>query len=712
MRRTMFLGSQRAGRTQLTALVGTITMLVLSIVGAGLPRPVRAQMARSDEGPADNPATISTFTIPTANSVPSQITAGPDGNFWFTESGTDKIGRMTADGVFTEFPLAQGSGPYGIVTGADDALWFTEQSANRIGRMDVSGNLTEFPIPTPASGAQGITTGPDLNLWFAERDAGKIGKITTSGTVTEVSVPTAGSTPSSLAPGPDGNVWFTDPGANQVGMVTPSGMFTVHQIPTVNSSPGGITPGPDGNLWFAEEQGNKIGWINPASANIGEASLGTAGTGPFAIVPIPDGSLCFTEKQAGQIMKVIPTATGSPVPAPVAQLPNAAGISRPLVNPRVDSDNFMDALLACLNPDFNQVGVVTLPGAVKGFQGGYTGQLSLATGSGQPSGQNSIGIVNLQIVPGVTATAQATVLFTVPVNPSAITITLAGEIHTIPVPGPLTGPTIFQTPIITFQPPATPPKPVFKFDAKIEDRRYSTIFAFDPTFRHFAEKKVTVPPGGTAQGTVNTLVSPGATVTPGIMKIVPVLNMVPSPTGGYVIQGLPPNPSNIITLPGSPPNGWDPNNPGGRSFLILSLHGHEAADYPSDATNPEDYTFAVVTQTGDLVNISSFPVTVGGPDFSLGLDQSTVNAKAGSTALVTVNINRTGGFTGKVTVTPPAPAGGIKAKPPHPITTANRSVLLKFKIARNASAGSHQLVIKGTDSSGRERDVTLTLVIN
>jgi streptogramin lyase len=39
--------------------------------------------------------TITEFPIPTANSQPRGITAGPDGNLWFTESSGDKIGRIS-----------------------------------------------------------------------------------------------------------------------------------------------------------------------------------------------------------------------------------------------------------------------------------------------------------------------------------------------------------------------------------------------------------------------------------------------------------------------------------------------------------------------------------------------------------------------------------------------------------------------------------------
>ena len=50
--------------------------------------------------------TIREHRIPTPDSRPYIVTAGPDGAIWFCESGADKIGRLsTTDYRFTEFPL-------------------------------------------------------------------------------------------------------------------------------------------------------------------------------------------------------------------------------------------------------------------------------------------------------------------------------------------------------------------------------------------------------------------------------------------------------------------------------------------------------------------------------------------------------------------------------------------------------------------------------
>ena len=36
------------------------------------------------------------------------ITAGPDGNLWFTDTDTDSIGRITPSGAVTMFPASPG----------------------------------------------------------------------------------------------------------------------------------------------------------------------------------------------------------------------------------------------------------------------------------------------------------------------------------------------------------------------------------------------------------------------------------------------------------------------------------------------------------------------------------------------------------------------------------------------------------------------------
>jgi virginiamycin B lyase len=75
---------------------------------------------------------LTQFSIPT----PKSITAGPDGNVWFTENDGNRIGRITPQGAITEFPLpSANSNPWGIASGPHGTLWFTEQGLDEIGRL-------------------------------------------------------------------------------------------------------------------------------------------------------------------------------------------------------------------------------------------------------------------------------------------------------------------------------------------------------------------------------------------------------------------------------------------------------------------------------------------------------------------------------------------------------------------------------------------------
>ena len=76
-------------------------------------------------------------------------------------------------------PTAFTSGLFGITAGPDGNLWFTEEHGNNIGRISPTPKhkLAEFAIPTAGSLPFGITAGPDGNLWFTEFNGNNIGQL-------------------------------------------------------------------------------------------------------------------------------------------------------------------------------------------------------------------------------------------------------------------------------------------------------------------------------------------------------------------------------------------------------------------------------------------------------------------------------------------------------------------------------------------------------
>ena len=260
------------------------------------------------------------YAVPTTNCKPIEITSGPDGNLWFTEESGNNIGRITIAGAITEYAVpTPNSDPEFITAGPDGNLWFTEDNinVNNIGRITTTGAMIEYPVPTPNPGLSGITAGPDGNLWFTENAANKIGRISTTGSIIEYSVPTSASNPLEITAGPDGNLWFTEGSGNNIGRITTTGAIIEYPVPTPNSDPFGITVGPDGNLWFTEVNFsvNQLGRITTAGVITeypAPTPSGLAGDVLGEVTSGPDGNLWFTETDGNNIGKVVlhPVALG------------------------------------------------------------------------------------------------------------------------------------------------------------------------------------------------------------------------------------------------------------------------------------------------------------------------------------------------------------------------------------------------------------------
>jgi virginiamycin B lyase len=79
--------------------------------------------------------------------------------------------------VATEFNIPSGNQALGITAGPDGNLWFTDIFSNKIGRSTPAGSISEFTIPTPNSFPWDITTGPDSKLWLTESGGNNIAKV-------------------------------------------------------------------------------------------------------------------------------------------------------------------------------------------------------------------------------------------------------------------------------------------------------------------------------------------------------------------------------------------------------------------------------------------------------------------------------------------------------------------------------------------------------
>jgi virginiamycin B lyase len=188
-------------------------------------------------------------------SNPFSITNGPDKALWFvTNSYKSYIVRVTLSGAMKGYRVPAGAKLQWLTFGADGNLWFTDAGTNKIGRMSASGVVKEFSVPTPSAGLYGICQGPDGNLWFVETSANKVGSVSASGSFHEYSIPTPYSVASAIVAGPDGALWFTETMAGRIGRITTSGHVVELKLSGAYPRPLDIAVGSDGNIWFTETE--------------------------------------------------------------------------------------------------------------------------------------------------------------------------------------------------------------------------------------------------------------------------------------------------------------------------------------------------------------------------------------------------------------------------------------------------------------------------
>lgn len=242
-------------------------------------------------------ALIKEYPLPSPNSMPAGITAGPDGALWFTEFAGNKIGRITTTGAIAEYTIPTMRGqPFGITAGPDGALWFAEDSAG-IGRITTGGVITEYPISTVyGGGAYGIAAGSDGALWFTlgcSFGACKIGRITTAGVISEYPIPTANGGPNGITAGPDGALWFTEGNAGKIGQVvlipptppsvsctaTPNTLWPPNGKSVSVTVSGSVTAGTSALVSTAYAVSDEYGQVQPS----GSIALGAGGSYSFGV---------------------------------------------------------------------------------------------------------------------------------------------------------------------------------------------------------------------------------------------------------------------------------------------------------------------------------------------------------------------------------------------------------------------------------------------
>ena len=99
---------------------------------------------------SDLHVSIREWDVPTKGAHPHDPAVGKNGELWFTEQMTNKIGRFDpASQNFKEYPITgENAGPHGLVADADGNIWFTANFGGYIGKLDSqTGHVTQYKMP-------------------------------------------------------------------------------------------------------------------------------------------------------------------------------------------------------------------------------------------------------------------------------------------------------------------------------------------------------------------------------------------------------------------------------------------------------------------------------------------------------------------------------------------------------------------------------------
>src|SRR5579863_1692609 len=121
---------------------------------------------------------VSFWTLPTPDAQPRRMEIGPDGMIYSGEFRGGKIARFDPKTQsFQEFPLpGPDPSPYGLGFDADGYLWYDSHNMDLIGRFDPrTGKVIEYPFPHPEPAIREFFRDSQGRMWYGTAPNNKVG---------------------------------------------------------------------------------------------------------------------------------------------------------------------------------------------------------------------------------------------------------------------------------------------------------------------------------------------------------------------------------------------------------------------------------------------------------------------------------------------------------------------------------------------------------
>jgi len=204
-------------------------------------------------------------------SIPIALKVDFDNNIWIAVVDTDMLLMYNQNSKefeqFLRLPTSE-SGPSALLLDDNGNVWFAEALSGRIGVVDSKTfEITEFVPDTPLDEPFALLFDKSGSLWIAEHIGPGITKFDpVLETFDHVKAPNPESLPFGMAIDKYDNIWFGQHVIDELGVYDPYNDQLIEvSIPTPESFTQFITADDKGDIWFVEQRTKKLGVVSISS---------------------------------------------------------------------------------------------------------------------------------------------------------------------------------------------------------------------------------------------------------------------------------------------------------------------------------------------------------------------------------------------------------------------------------------------------------------
>jgi len=214
---------------------------------------------------------IPSLTDTSPYSIPIALKVDFDNNIWIAVVDTDMLLVYSQDSKefeqFLRVPTSE-SGPSALLLDDNGNMWFAEALSGKIGVVDSKTfEITEFAPDTPLDEPFALLFDKSGSLWIAEHIGPGITKFDPIlETFDHVKATNPESLPFGMAIDKYDNIWFGQHVIDELGVYDPYNDQLIEiPIPTLESFTQFITADDNGDIWFVEQRTKKLGVVSISS---------------------------------------------------------------------------------------------------------------------------------------------------------------------------------------------------------------------------------------------------------------------------------------------------------------------------------------------------------------------------------------------------------------------------------------------------------------